>query len=162
MGKYYNILLQYDYITGGKTGYTEKAKRTLVTSASKDNKNLIVVTFNDGNDFNDHHDLYEKYFKVLSNYKILNKGLFESKYDNTYIEEDYYMSLTKAEYKNIIISVNYFDENVTNIVGEVVISLGDKEYFRTNIIVKEKKISNKEDNSWFKKVINKLFGDNNG
>ena len=31
----------YDYTTGGKTGYTKKAKRTLVTTASKNNLNLF-------------------------------------------------------------------------------------------------------------------------
>ena len=51
------LLTSYKYCTGGKTGYTKKAKRTLVTNASKNNVNLTVVTFNDGNDFNDHKDL---------------------------------------------------------------------------------------------------------
>ena len=62
------LLRSYEYCTGGKTGYTEKARRTLVTTASKNDMNLIVVTFNDGNDFNDHKELYEKYF---NKYKIV-------------------------------------------------------------------------------------------
>ena len=52
------LLNTYKYCTGGKTGFTKKARRTLVTTASKNNMNLIVVTFNDGNDFNDHKSLY--------------------------------------------------------------------------------------------------------
>ena len=39
-----NKLLDYDYITGGKTGYTEKARRTLVSTGSKNNINIVVVT----------------------------------------------------------------------------------------------------------------------
>ena len=57
------LLFSYKYCTGGKTGYTKKAHRTLVTTASKDGRNLIIVTFNDGNDFGDHKSLYEKYLK---------------------------------------------------------------------------------------------------
>ena len=42
-----NKLLSLDYVTGGKTGYTEKAKRTLVSTASHNNIDLIVVTIKD-------------------------------------------------------------------------------------------------------------------
>ena len=89
------LLTSYEYCIGGKTGFTKRARRTLVTNASKDNVNLTVVTFNDGNDFEDHKDLYEKYFDRLHNYKILSKGKIDTIYDNTYIEKNYYMSLTK-------------------------------------------------------------------
>ena len=34
----------YEYTTGGKTGYTDAARRTLVTTASRDHKDLVVVT----------------------------------------------------------------------------------------------------------------------
>ena len=150
------LLSNYEYCIGGKTGFTKRARRTLVTNASKDNVNLTIVTFNDGNDFEDHKDLYEKYFDSLDNYKILSKGRIDTIYDNTYIDKDYYMSLTKNEYKGIDVIINYFDKNVSNIVGEVVVKLGGKEYFKTNIIQKEEKL--KEEKSWFIKLIDKLFG----
>ena len=150
------LLTSYEYCTGGKTGFTKRARRTLVTNASNDNVNLTIVTFNDGNDFEDHKDLYEKYFDRLHNYKILSKGRIDTIYDNTYIDKDYYMSLTKDEYKGIDVSINYFDENVSNIVGEVVVKLGGKEYFKTNIIQKEEKL--KEEKIWFIRLIDKIFG----
>jgi len=56
------LLHSYPHTTGGKTGFTELAGRTLVTTATKDNKNLIAVTLNDGNDFANHKALYEEYF----------------------------------------------------------------------------------------------------
>ena len=68
------LLRIYKYCTGGKTGFTKKARRTLVTTASKDGMNLIVVTFNDGNDFNDHKNLYEKYFSSYKKVKVINKN----------------------------------------------------------------------------------------
>ncbi|ANB61925.1 D-alanyl-D-alanine carboxypeptidase family protein [Anoxybacteroides amylolyticum] len=49
----------YEYCTGGKTGYTKRAKRTLVTSAEKDGLELIAVTLNAPDDWNDHISMYE-------------------------------------------------------------------------------------------------------
>ena len=68
------LLRTYKYSTGGKTGFTEIAKRTLVSTASKDNTSLVVVTLNDGNDWNDHKNLFEYGFNNYTNLKILNKG----------------------------------------------------------------------------------------
>lgn len=152
------LLSSYKYCIGGKTGFTEKARRTLVTNASKNNVNLTVVTFNDGNDFNDHRDLYEKYFKILKPYHILFKGPIETKYDNTYIEKDFLMSLTSDESNRVDISINYYDENVTNVVGEVVVKLDGKVYFEEDIIRKDN--LKEEKLSWwdnFKRKIIKLW-----
>ena len=48
------LLHDYKYCIGGKTGFTKKARRTLVTASTKDNKTIIVVTLNDPNDFKNH------------------------------------------------------------------------------------------------------------
>lgn len=149
------LLTSYKYCIGGKTGYTKKAKRTLVTNASKDNINLTIVTFNDGNDFNDHQDLYEKYFNKLKNYKIITKGKIKTKYDNTFIDNDYYMSLTKEEYSKIDTTINYYSNNVTNIVGNITVSLNGKEYFKENIYIKEPK--KEQELKWYQKILKKLF-----
>ena len=101
-----NKLLSYDYITGGKTGYTEKAKRTLVSTASKNNINLIVVTIKDSDDWNTHKTLYEKIFDNYINYKVLNKNTFtiekDSYYDYLYIKDDIYITMKKEETHNLI------------------------------------------------------------
>lgn len=49
----------YEYCTGGKTGYTKSAGRTLVSTASKDGVDLIVVTLQDPNDWIDHINLFK-------------------------------------------------------------------------------------------------------
>lgn len=49
----------YEYCTGGKTGYTKRAHRTLVTTASKDGVDLIAVTLDAPDDWNDHIAMYE-------------------------------------------------------------------------------------------------------
>ena len=111
------LLNNYEYATGGKTGYTEKAKRTLVTTASKEGKNLAVVTFNDGNDFNNHEALYNEYFAKYEIAYVLDRDTFkvgENKYNDAqlYIENNFNMLVTKdeAEKINIKIKLNDVDE----------------------------------------------------
>ena len=65
---------KYKYCTGGKTGYTKKAKRTLVTTASKDGVDLITVTIDDSTDWADHIALYEAGFDQYSLVEVLPEG----------------------------------------------------------------------------------------
>ena len=148
------LLSMYEYAIGGKTGFTEKARRTLVTNASKDNANLTVVTFNDGNDFNDHKVLYEKYFKLLKRYQILFAGPIETEYPNTYIQNDYWMSLTSDESNRVEIVINYYDNNATNIVGYVEVKLDGKVYHKEDILVKKEE--KKEKISLWEKIKRKI------
>ena len=69
------LLKEYEYCVGGKTGYTKKAKRTLVTRAVKDHKDLIIVTFNCGNDFEFHKSKYEECFQNYSQVTLFDKGV---------------------------------------------------------------------------------------
>lgn len=71
------LLSQYAYTTGGKTGFTKKARRTLITSAMKDGLELIVVTFNCGDDFCFHQNLYETYFAIYEQVLCLDRGVYE-------------------------------------------------------------------------------------
>src|SRR5699024_3550784 len=49
----------YDKCIGGKTGFTKKAGRTLLTTANEKDKNLIAVTLNAPDDWRDHIGMYE-------------------------------------------------------------------------------------------------------
>ncbi len=60
------LLSLYEYCTGGKTGFTDKAGRCLVTSAEKDGVKLIAVTLHAPDDWNDHIKLYEYGFEQLT------------------------------------------------------------------------------------------------
>lgn len=127
------LLHSHPYITGGKTGFTDIARRTLVTTASKDNINLVAVTLNDGNDFNDHISLYEEAFSNYKNYQILKKGeiniLDEDFYylDKLYIENDFYYTLLNSSKNSVLLNFKlekkyeYQDKDVVGIV-EVVIN----------------------------------------
>ena len=87
----HKLLGKVNYITGGKTGYTKKALRTLVTTASSNNLNLVSVTLNDGNDFNDHKKLFQYGFNNYEKKIILPKGKINI-YDEIYYGI-YYISL---------------------------------------------------------------------
>lgn len=116
------LLSSYEYCTGGKTGFTQKARRTLVTTASKDDMNLIVVTFNDGNDFADHKALYEKYFNTYERVKVIDKN---DDYGSEYkLKNDFY--LVKKESDKIETKVTKGSTSGAidgNVVGKVEVIL---------------------------------------
>ncbi|WP_188388626.1 D-alanyl-D-alanine carboxypeptidase family protein [Priestia taiwanensis] len=64
----------YEFSTGGKTGFTKQAGRTLVSTASKEKENLICVTITAGDDWNDHISLFNKGFDQYDLVKLIKKG----------------------------------------------------------------------------------------
>ena len=147
------LLHSYKYATGGKTGFTDAAKRTLVTTATKDNLNLVAVTLNDGNDFVDHKNLFEYGFNTYKSYSILQEGIVNI-YDDTYFKnEELYIknnfSYPLLESEKDIIKLKFnLDKNKdykeNDNIGKVKVYLGDKELFETDVFVKELKINNKK------------------
>lgn len=67
---YHSYKYLYEYCTGGKTGYTDAAKSTLVTYAEKDGITLVVVVMNTAspNQFTDTITLMDYY---LNNFQAL-------------------------------------------------------------------------------------------
>lgn len=57
------LLWQYEGCNGMKTGYTTKAGRTLVSSATRNGQTLICVTLNAPNDWEDHRALFDYGFE---------------------------------------------------------------------------------------------------
>ncbi len=141
------MLSLYKYSTGGKTGYTETAKRTLVSYASKDNTNLVVVTLNDGDDWNDHEYLFEYGFKNYKNYTLINKGkinIYDEEFYknyNLYVNNDYNYLFSKNITNSVVFKYQLTkSRNITNgdIVGKVIIYVGDKEVHSEPIYVSVK------------------------
>lgn len=152
------LLSTYEYATGGKTGFTQIARRTLVTTASKNNLNLTVVTLNDGNDWSDHKDLFEYGFENYENHQILNKEKFKVEDDtyykdyHLYIKNDYYYPVTGNEKENINLKIELIkSRNIKDKdkVGKVKIYLGDKKIHEEKIYVE---IKIKEEDSFFTKL----------
>ena len=158
-----NKLLNYDYVTGGKTGYTEKARRTLVSTASRDNMNLIVVTIRDGDDWNTHKTLYEEAFSKYRVVKFLNKDNFDivgdDYYDGEfYIKNDVFIPVLESEINNIVGKIllekidNYKDGDR---VGEYEIILDNSIIYTENIYIK--KNGNKDKKKSFFDKIKEIF-----
>lgn len=68
------LLYLYEGCVGMKTGFTEKAGRTLVSAAARDGQTLICVTLNDGNDWNDHMKLMDYGFKTYPRQVLCGSG----------------------------------------------------------------------------------------
>lgn len=153
------LLGTYEHMIGGKTGYTEKAKRTLVTASKKEDETCIVVTLNDGNDFKNHKDLCEKVFNEYERTLLLDKENFiiaGKEQEEYYINDNVYALLKEGEIEKIKINYNIHENTETNEVGVAEIYLDD------NLLMTEKIYQNKviEDNkkeNFFLKFLRWLF-----
>lgn len=160
-----NKLLQnYEYTIGGKTGFTEKARRTLVTAASKEGRNIAIVTLNDGNDFADHENLYEVLFSQFSSVSVLKRDDFTVpdlqgfENDVLYIEKDVEVLLTKEEQKDLSVHYEMYsldDYSSGDIAGVAHIMLKDQELFSVRIYVEKGSDIKKE--GFFQKLFGWLF-----
>lgn len=68
------LLHRYEGCVGMKTGFTEKAGRTLVSAATRDGQTLICVTLNDGDDWNDHRKLLDYGFQTYPRQVLCQAG----------------------------------------------------------------------------------------
>lgn len=159
------LLRTYEYTVGGKTGFTEKARRTLVTAARKDGKEITIVTLNDGNDFNDHKNLYEALFSKFEKVVVLKKNELDTSKcetylsDQLYLEKDVELLATKDEIEKIHVEyeINSLDTYKTgDQVGVVKVFLDEKELLSSRVYVRKKEDTPKE--GIFQKFFGWLFG----
>ena len=142
----HKLLYSYKYMTGGKTGFTKKAKRTLVTTASKNGLNLVAVTINDGNDFKDHVSLFDEAFDNYNNYLLLKKGEIVIPGENFYDEKFYIknsISYPLSIDEKGILKMKYELKKLRKYkngdkVGVIKVYLGDEVIRKENIYVKVK------------------------
>ena len=153
-----NKLLNYDYVTGGKTGYTKKARRTLVSTASYNNIDLIVVTIRDSDDWNTHKMLYEDAFSKYKAYRVLRKKNFAVIGDtfykgDFYIKRDVYIPLKEGEGSNLIGKIKLDGKNNysnNDKVGEYLIYLDDLYLGKEDIYIRNVKKNKRKLFSIFK------------
>jgi len=143
------LLRQYENTSGGKTGFTTKARRTLVTSAKKDDMELIIVTLDCGGDFAYHKELYKKYFNNYRTYKLLNEGSNMYEEYELVCDSKINVTLKKDETSNSRIIYNINSDK-----ADVVLVRDNKE----KVIGKCKAIKNGnkvKKKSWWKKLFKK-------
>ena len=97
--------MYYEYILGGKTGYTEEARGTFVGYGKKDDKMVIVCAFDGSQNINrqegrflDSIKLFEYAFNNFNKYKIADKNTYKFNiYDENY-NEKYTLSIDSDKY----------------------------------------------------------------
>lgn len=134
------LTMLYPYSTGGKTGYTKLAKRTLVSTASKDGVNLIAVTINDPDDWDDHMNMFNYVFDHYQTYLIAKKGdipklkgtFYKSK---AFIKRDITYLLTEEEKEDVKINTTLLKpkkawekdiSKIPDIVGHMKVMFNDE------------------------------------
>jgi D-alanyl-D-alanine carboxypeptidase len=140
------LLRQYENTSGGKTGFTTKARRTLVTSAKKGDMELIVVTLDCGGDFAFHKSLYEKYFNNYKTFRLLEEG--------SNIFEEY--ELVCANRVNVTLEKNKI--NKTSIIYKIngdsarVILKQDNEEKNIGFCKASKSVNKHKKKNWFQRL----------
>lgn len=68
------LLWRVEGADGVKTGFTKAAGRILVSSATRDDRRIVAVTIDDGDDWNDHARLLNEGFARFEMKKIISEG----------------------------------------------------------------------------------------
>ncbi|WP_270179107.1 D-alanyl-D-alanine carboxypeptidase family protein [Alkalihalobacillus sp. CinArs1] len=131
----------YSDSTGGKTGYTKRAKRTLVSTAERDGMSLIAVTLDAPSDWNDHIGMFNWGYQNYELTTLAEKGFLDEVKKEPYkgkvkLHRDLVYPLTKNERKEIESSIRLAKppekkswddpESFQDPVGIYKISLDDK------------------------------------
>ncbi|KAB7672892.1 D-alanyl-D-alanine carboxypeptidase family protein [Bacillus sp. B1-b2] len=162
----------YEYSTGGKTGYTTRAKRTLVSTAEKDGQSFIAVTLNDPDDWDDHINMFETAFKTYKKVQVLEEGNIKAVEDEFYKNKIYITSnveypITEEETDSFEIKYELnsvkkewkSDETkVPEIVGQAKIYLNDQQVESVPIHYKHNPKQDKSFLDFFKSIFLALTG----
>lgn len=162
---------KYVYCTGGKTGFTKRAKRTLVTTASKDGLDLIAVTLNAPNDWNDHRNLYEDAFHSYEMVEVFSKGKVPVKThslydDHLYTKRDFHYPIMEEEshlfkirYKLAQPKEQQLDpKSNQHIVGKAEIYFNDELVKELPLYFSQEKKQNKTFIEYFKGIFSTING----
>ena len=137
------ILNMYPKTTGGKTGYTPRAGRLLVSSASNNDLNLVIASRGNSYGYKTHINMYESIFSKYKNYLILDKNRFYQKTDlngTLYIKNSFKYPLADEERKNIR-KILVYNKNKKGYVADIIIYLDDEVIYKEKVYLKEEKIS---------------------
>ncbi|MGM8365305.1 D-alanyl-D-alanine carboxypeptidase family protein [Virgibacillus sp. W0181] len=153
----------YDHCTGGKTGFTKKSGRTLLTTAKKDDFELIAVTLNASDDWRDHIQMFEwgyKNFKLrsLENREEINFKLKETNDLFTgYLQEPVYYPLTDDEYSHVHSYIRPDDKTTQGVLGQMIFSLKSKPIHQTTVYSNPPRLDRNYSTSFFR-IIKSIAG----
>nr|WP_273837289.1 D-alanyl-D-alanine carboxypeptidase family protein [Pseudalkalibacillus sedimenti] len=162
----------YSDSTGGKTGYTKRAKRTLVSTAERDDMTLIAVTLDAPDDWNDHISMfnwgYANYELTLLKPKGTLKDVKKEPYkDNVTLSRDLSYPLAEDERDQVESTIqlveppdkNKWDElGWSEPVGMYYVKLNDETIIKAPIMYE----GDKEENKGFWGFLKELFSFDRG
>ncbi|WP_442594639.1 D-alanyl-D-alanine carboxypeptidase family protein [Neobacillus sp. D3-1R] len=160
------MLTKYKFSTGGKTGYTKRAKRTLVSTATKGDMNLIAVTLNAPDDWNDHISMFEYGFDQYDLVEVVPKGNIDSIKDKLYQNHIYFkrgFSYPATKEEKDLFTVKYklkkpneeWLRSDPEVVGKATVYLDQKPIEEISIFYNPEK--NEEKVGWLSYVKNLFF-----
>lgn len=176
---------RYDYCIGGKTGYTNLARYTLVTFAKKDNMELLCVIMKsdnspyvEPNEYTDTTKLFDFAFDNFESHSIESKienddsevkyslfskynSVFDEENSPLYIEENASIVLPKgAKVSDAEKNVNYYenpiDDNGVSRIGEINYEYNGKNAGSAVILYDSSKIETAEINKHVTDYVNEL------
>ncbi|SDI29928.1 D-alanyl-D-alanine carboxypeptidase family protein [Natribacillus halophilus] len=149
---------RYEYTTGGKTGYTDRARRTLVTSAEKDGMELIAVTLNAPSDWDDHVRMFEYGFDTFRMQMLIRQGGLErsanEQYEDFEVRRSVTYPLTESEYRRVLPRIKWSSEEEGPFAGNIQFQL-DGDVISEQPIYREGEDEN-EELSWWQRFTNSL------
>lgn len=167
------MLWQYEGCTGVKTGFTDNARRCLVSSAERGGVRLISVTLNAPDDWNDHKKLLDYGFTQVKPTRIVLPSPIalpvvngEDNQVELILNEEITAALTQKETEELYFHITaepflYAGFEKGKKAGEVSVYLKDKKLFTADLITKNKVSPLKIDLNFFEKfwlIILRIFG----
>lgn len=124
------MLRLYEGADGVKTGYTKLAKRCLVSSATRDERQVAVVTLNAPNDWDDHARLLDFGFKQFNRVELVGEKEKVDPDRNLYAVNSFSYPLTSQEEsqirKEVVLETTLKDMLPGGVNGYLHIYLGDQ------------------------------------
>ncbi len=165
------MLWNYEGGNGVKTGYTTDAGKCLVSSALRNNMQLIGVVLKSNDIWKDSttildyaFDHYEPYKVVLKDEYLKSIPVKEGVKDriSTYCKKDITIPIRKEEKDKIKVKINLLEQIQSpiireQIVGKLEVYIGNEKVDSTNIYVKDS-IGKKNTQNMFKKFIDNWVG----
>lgn len=106
------LLSDFPFCLGGKTGYTSKAGRTLVTAAKNQNLQLVCVSFQIQDHFQFHKQMYVDAMNTYEKIMLLDEGEYRMTSGTAVIDEPFFVTCTLEELSNAQIRYQIQDDEI--------------------------------------------------
>lgn len=137
------LLQELEGCTGGKTGFTDKAGRCLVSTAQRNGNTLVCVTLGAPDDWNDHKKLYEECFAKYESFTFTDTisvpavGGTKNEINCAYSAELHVLNKNLVTVELYAFPFVYCPVSAGDKLGKAVIKYKEKEIFVADITAQE-------------------------